>query len=132
VNNDVFARLFNVKFDERLYPYLLNMEEQFIRASICALERPVIADSTNITRKVRRKYIELAKELDVPAVAVYREVALGDVLEWNDKNAHKYVPERIIRSMFDHLEIPTVDEGFSRVIYSSTRADKAIGLLASA
>ena len=130
VNNDRFARLFGVNYDARLFPYLRVMEGAYIRASIVGQGRSVIADSTNVTRRSRERYISLAEELGVRCIAVYKEVLLGEVLEWNSaRERNKRLPEQVIRNMFQRLEIPSVDEGFQRVIISSTLRSRCAGLL---
>lgn len=92
--------------------------------------RDVYADATHLNRVSRAKLI---RGLDVPLndieiIAVYIRESLGTCLTQNAmRQGRSFVPEVQIRSMYANLEVPTTQEGFSKICtYSNSPLEKLI------
>ena len=93
---------------------------------LCAIElregRDVIFDATNITPKVRSKNIGLVRELysDFKVYAYFintnKEICKERVKRRNNIEGELYLPIEVIDSYFNNLVIPSVEEGFDKVI----------------
>lgn len=73
-----------------------------------------IVDQTNVNSKSRRKKLILCE--DYYKIAVYFEVPLETLLERNTQRPGKYVPENVIKSMFETYSRPSLEEGFDLII----------------
>lgn len=71
-------------------------------------------DATSITRRERRAWIRLAELLDCEIQAVYMDVPLEECRRRNRLRA-RVVPDEALDRMAARLEVPTEQEGFSRV-----------------
>jgi predicted kinase len=93
-------------------------------ATCLALGRKVVIDDTNVVKKTRRKFIELAKAYGYKVRGVFFDIPLEDALQ---RNADRTNPldERAVRGKFDVFERPTIDEGFDKLDSgpTDTRAD---------
>lgn len=79
------------------------------------LHRPVTyIDATNLTRRDRRPYIEMARAANVQIEAIYFDVPLAVCLERNASRA-RMVPPNSIELMAARLIPPSQAEGFDRV-----------------
>lgn len=81
-----------------------------------AIGRPVVLDNTNITKKLRKKAMNVFSRYDVRFEAVYLET---DIEECKKRNAarERVVPEWVIDRMFNQLQEPTLEEGFESVTH---------------
>ena len=79
---------------------------------------PFVLDNTNITTKIRSGFIEMAKSYNTNITAVYFKPDLERALLQNKQRERK-VPEEKIKEMCDKFEIPSYDEGFSKIIDAS-------------
>lgn len=66
-------------------------------------------NATNITRQLRKRWIDLAHDYGARIEIIYLEPALSTILSQNKRRARQ-VPEKVIRSLLDRLEPPTVTE----------------------
>lgn len=73
-----------------------------------------IIDATNIRRKDRKPWIQLAQRYGARVEAVFLNPPLGRILERNRQRA-RVVPEEVIRTMEARLQVPERAEGFLRV-----------------
>jgi D-glycero-D-manno-heptose 1,7-bisphosphate phosphatase len=74
----------------------------------------VVIDNTNITRKKRGKYIEFGKKYCADVRAVYFEPDFE--LAWKQNNEReRKVPIEAIKKMEKDFEMPSSEEGFSRI-----------------
>lgn len=79
------------------------------------LGRPVTyIDATNLTKKDRRQFIELANEYGAVVEALYFDVR-PEVCQARNAARARVVPEEAMRAMAAKLEPPAPDEGFERV-----------------
>jgi predicted kinase len=93
--------------------------ERRARAHLQA-DRSVTLDATHYQRRHRRYAIDLARQLQVPCVAVWFDAALAEVLRRNgwrtgDRFGEQSVPDYIIHAMAAHFDPPESDE-FDRVV----------------
>ena len=76
--------------------------------------RDIIYDQTNLSIKTRKK--KLSK---LPSYyhrgAVYFEISLEEALERNKHREGKFIPESILKRMYNQFEIPTTNEYFDYV-----------------
>ena len=80
-----------------------------------AIGRPVsYIDATNLTRKDRAHWIDLAIETGYAIEALYFDVPL-DICLARNRARERRVPEDVMREMALKLAPPQLDEGFSRV-----------------
>ena len=93
---------------------------------LCAIElkegRDVIFDATNITPKVRSKNIGLIRDIysdfEVHAyfIKASKETCKERVKRRNIIEGELYLPIEVIDSYFNNLVIPSVEEGFDKII----------------
>ena len=76
--------------------------------------RDIIVDRTNLTKKTRKQFLS-----KVPShyrkSAVYFEISLKDALERNKHRKGKFIPEKVIKSMYHSFEIPNNTENFDYI-----------------
>ncbi len=71
-------------------------------------------DATNLTRRERRPYIKIATSYGCQAEAVFFDTPLEVCLERN-RARQRNVPPDVLRMMAAKLQIPSTEEGFTRV-----------------
>ena len=97
IHNRVFAAM----------RYLIRQRVEF--------QRPVTyVDATNLTRRDRKPFIKLARELAAVIEALYFDVPLAICKARNAARA-RIVPEHVLDLMAAKLIPPSVEEGFTRV-----------------
>lgn len=72
----------------------------------------VIFDATNLTVKIRRKYIELAKAHHAPVILHWVDCSLATAIERNAKRDRK-VPVPVIKGLYKSFQRPEIEEGFA-------------------
>lgn len=82
----------------------------------------VIVDATNVSRKNRRAYIDIARKHKIPIEAIVFATSYEECLRRN-ASRERVVPESAIRKMISRFEIPTLKEGFSNVLLVKTNPD---------
>ena len=78
----------------------------------------IIADSTNINKRARRKLIELAKEADpdIYILSITMMANVEDCIRQNElREGRAKCPEEVIRKAMRAMEIPSRDEGFDDI-----------------
>jgi predicted kinase len=79
------------------------------------LQRPVTyIDATNLTRRDRKPFIKLARELDALIESLYFDVPL-EICKARNAARARVVPEHALDLMAAKLIPPSIEEGFSRV-----------------
>jgi predicted kinase len=77
-----------------------------------------VIDNTNITRKIRNKYILISREMAIPVIGYYFRTNLERSLQWNSRRTGKEcIPNAGILGTHKRLEIPSIDEGFTKLFY---------------
>jgi len=88
---------------------------RFLASQRMDLGRPVTyIDATNLTRRDRRQFIELANEHGGVVEALFFDVP-PDVCESRNAGRARVVPVEALRAMAAKLEPPSVEEGFETV-----------------
>ena len=80
----------------------------------------IIIDRTNLTPKVRKKFIDQFKKAGYEVIAVFFETP--DVVEWDRRlrsREGKFIPQDVLNSMANNLTYPSLDEGFDKIIGSN-------------
>ena len=72
-------------------------------------------DQTNITASSRKKKLSQIPK-SYHKIAVLVEEQLNVILERNNNRPGKVIPEKVIRDMFNNLEVPSLSEGFDCVV----------------
>jgi predicted kinase len=89
------------------------------------LGRPVTyMDATNLTRRDRRPFIELAREYGCEIEALYFDVPL-DICKERNAGRGRVVPDHVLDLMAAKLIPPSIEEGFSRVTSVSGLPEKS-------
>src|SRR5579875_1854977 len=80
-------------------------------------QRSMVIDNTNVTSRVRRKYIEIARKhgFRVRAVCLVCPPSLAISRNSKRKGTKEYVPVSAIMRYYRIFEIPTKEEGFDSV-----------------
>ena len=80
-----------------------------------ALQRPITyIDATNLTRRDRRPFIDLARKFNCQPEALFFDVPLHICKARNASRSRK-VPEHALDLMAARLVPPSIDEGFSHI-----------------
>jgi predicted kinase len=89
-----------------------------------ATGRPVTyVDATHLTRWDRRPYIQLARRYGCKIEVLFFDVPVETCIERN-KSRERVVPSQVIREMSRKLQVPTLEEGFDRVIWPRMNANE--------
>lgn len=75
----------------------------------------IVIDNANIDVKTREKYFELARNFDAKIIAVYFTPDVNLAISQNSKRERK-VPEVKIRKMAENYQMPSLNEGFEKII----------------
>ena len=79
------------------------------------LQRPVTCiDATNLTRRDRRPFLDLARKHGCEIEALFFDTPL-DVCKARNSSRARFVPDRVLDQMAAKLAPPSIEEGFSRV-----------------
>lgn len=79
--------------------------------------RNLIWDQTNTTAKSRKQKLDkLDGYVKIAVVFSISEQTQAERLKKRDEDIGKAIPANILKSMRDHFEHPTLDEGFSQII----------------
>jgi len=84
--------------------------------------KSVIIDATNMYKKSRKDWINIAKKYSAKAIAVVFEVSEATAIERNAKRASgggRNVPTHVIQSFISRYERPSQSEGFDEVKFIS-------------
>jgi len=92
--------------EKKLLEYCLNTQMSFV------------VDNTNSTKETRKKYIDMVREFSIPVIGYYFKSDLNQSLDRNEKRSKKeFVPRVGVLSTYNKLEIPKMDEGFTKLYY---------------
>ena len=94
-----------------------NREKQFMETCFKTSQKFVI-DNTNLTKKDRKKYIEIAKDEGYEVIGYYFQSKIKEALERNNKRTGiEKIPEIGIKGSYNNLEIPSKEEGFDTLYF---------------
>jgi predicted kinase len=75
----------------------------------------VCVDVTAVTKKDRKKYIDIARRVTVPVYSVFFDTPIEEAKKRNKKRG-RVVPDEIIEKFAGKLEAPSKSEGFVDVL----------------
>lgn len=110
---------FNMTYDE-CFKDLIKFAEKLMWKELAAFaadgER-IYVDRTNLTAKSRKKFIDFLKSYGYEFDCVVFETPETD--EWARRlyRPGKTIPDHVLESMADNIEIPTMDEGFTHITF---------------
>ena len=83
-----------------------------------------VVDNTNSTKEIRKKYIDITKEFSIPVIGYYFKSDLSQSLDRNMKRSKKeIIPKVGILATYNKLEIPKMDERFTKLYYVENKDD---------
>ena len=86
----------------------------------------VVVDNTNPTRAERAELVALARRHGARAVGYYFQSVLADCLERNEQRTGRArIPEVGLYSTSKLLELPSLEEGFTKLFYVQLGAGQA-------
>jgi predicted kinase len=92
--------------------------EMLLLQACLAAKQPFVVDNTNVLKRERARYIELARPAGFRIVGYYFQSRLQDALQRNRQRTGKAnIPEKGVIAKHQHLEIPTYAEGFDQLYY---------------
>ena len=103
---------YNQIFDDVIDNATRELELAFIEAKDRG--ENLIWDQTNLTVKTRKKKLSKLPSFYSRGV-IYFEISLEEALERNKNREGKFIPESILKRMYQQLEIPTKNEDFDYV-----------------
>jgi predicted kinase len=77
--------------------------------------KDIIWDQTNLTRKTRKKKTSQVSNNTYHKFAIYFEISLKEALKRNKQREGKFIPEKVLTSMYHSFEIPNNTEDFEFV-----------------
>lgn len=77
--------------------------------------KSVIVDDTNLTRKIRKMHIDLAKKYNAKVLGIFLNTSV-DLIQKRRLRRHEPFPMVVINKQLKELETPTEDEGFDRLV----------------
>jgi predicted kinase len=115
ISSDAIRRLLvDDETDQTINARVFTAVRYLLRQRI-ELRRPVTyIDATNLTRKDRKPYIEMAREHDAGIEALWFDVPL-EVCKSRNAARGRMVPEHAMDQLAAKLVPPSVEEGFERV-----------------
>ncbi|HKM30014.1 MAG TPA: serine hydrolase [Bacilli bacterium] len=116
VSSDLVRTLHPDWSEDKIFPEVYHLCADYLRQGI-----DVVADSTSITSRVRKRYIDSVKAYDVnfDVVAHYftipYEVCYQRVRERNLDSRERYLPLPVIFSYLSRMIPPVLEEGFKKI-----------------
>lgn len=100
---------YNEIFEDCISEATRQLELEFIMAKDKG--KNIIYDQTNLTVKTRKKKLSKLPSFYARGV-IYFEILLEEALERNKNREGKFIPESILKRMYQQLEVPTLEEDF--------------------
>lgn len=118
---EAIAGGFNMTYNEG-FKDLIKFAEKVMWKELGAFAKDrerIYIDRTNLTVKSRQKFITALKPYGYEFDCVVFETPEGD--EWKRRldRPGKTIPDHVLESMADNIEIPTMDEGFETITFIS-------------
>lgn len=107
--------LFDDPANQRLPQVVFGVLHELLRLRLAAGAGVAYVDATNLTRRDRRHFFQIAKQNGAAVDALYFDVPLQVCLERNRRRARR-VAEEAIRHMARRLQPPAADEGFRKIV----------------
>jgi len=82
------------------------------------IQMSFVIDNTNVTKEIRKRYINISKNMNIPVIGYYFKTNLERAIQWNNKRSGKeHIPKVGILGTYNQLEVPSIDEGFTKLFY---------------
>lgn len=75
----------------------------------------VVVDDTNLTEKIRKMHIDLAKKYNAKIIGIFMNTSVG-LLQQRTLRRNEQFPMAVINKQLKELETPTKDEGFDQLV----------------
>ena len=75
----------------------------------------IVVDDTNLTRKIRKLHIDLAKKYSAKIIGIFMNTS-SNLLQQRQLRRHNPFPTVAINKQIKELETPLKDEGFDSLI----------------
>jgi predicted kinase len=105
---------YNELFDDNTYSFCEKMMYKIAKHHFSLNKELIIWDQTNLTPSTRMKKLQYVPK-HYKKVAVYFPIP-EDHFGRLANRPGKVIPEKVLSSMIKNLKVPTVDEGFDRII----------------
>jgi predicted kinase len=92
-----------------VFSFMYTAVEYFLRQG-----KTVVVDATSVTKKDRKKYIDIAKRYNQEVHCVYFDVSAEEVKKRS--RPEREVGDDVIDKFAGKLEVPTVAEGFKTIL----------------
>ena len=77
----------------------------------------IIIDNTSLTEKGRKKYVDYTRKYNKTIACIFMKRDVSILLEQNKKKEFP-VPDHIIVQLFAKTELPSVEEGFNKIVFA--------------
>lgn len=101
--------------NQEIHSKVFGTMRHLLRTRLELSASPTIIDATNIRRRDRKGWLQLAAKFGAKVEAVHFDVPVEIALERNRKR-DRVVPDEVIRAMAAHLQPPTLEEGFAKIL----------------
>ena len=109
--------------DQTIHARVFATIRYLIRQRLAAGRPVTYVDATHLTRWERRPYISLARRYGCEIEALFFDVPVETCIQRN-QSRERVVPRRVIVEMSRKLQVPTLEEGFDRVIWPRMNANE--------
>ena len=109
--------------DQTIHARVFATIRYLIRQRLAAGRPVTYVDATHLTRWERRPYISLARRYGCEIEALFFDVPVETCIQRNE-GRERVVPRRVIVEMSRKLQVPTLEEGFDRVIWPRMNANE--------
>lgn len=135
LSSDLIRELLYDNAGDQQHPeWVFAVLRDLLRHRLAAGAHATYIDATNLSRSLRRPFLQIAREFGCVAEALYFDVPLEVCLARNRKRASvldrsareaRIVPEDVLRRMARRIEPPTREEGFSRIVVVTACSKKS-------
>lgn len=91
--------------------------------NLLKIKKSFVIDNLNITKKIRKKYIELARQNGFDVFCYYFKTDIDNALRRNNGRKNSISPS-VVRSTHNNIQEPDISEGFSNIFVVCCSSDK--------
>jgi predicted kinase len=141
LSSDLIRQLLYDNAGDQHHPeWVFAVLRDLLRRRLEAGAQTTYIDATNLTRYLRRSFLQIAREFGCAAEALYFDVPLEVCLQRNRNRRtlnsgvaataaaarqSRVVPEEVMSRMAGRLQPPTKEEGFSRIVVLRSKRQKS-------
>ncbi len=121
VSSDLLRQLlFDDPADQRMPHLVFQTLRSLLRVRLRAGTLTTYVDATNLTRRGRRPYFQIARSYGCLVDALFFQVPVEECLRRNRRRRRR-VPEPAILRLARKLQAPSLEEGFRRIVVIGPR-----------